>query len=325
VLSKRHTLVLALPLGASLLLAGCGGSSSSGGSGGTAGSGTGASSAPASSSAASGGAGASTGAGAGGGTNAAAAALVPSSVKGKGTLTVAADASYAPNEFFKPGTHTIVGMDVDLAQAIGKELGLKVNVVNQTFDSIIPGIQAGRYDLGMSSFTDTKKREQVVDFVTYFNAGTSFFVKQGSPQITSLDQLCGLSVAVEKGTTQADDGNAQSAKCTSAGKKPVKVDQYPDQGGANVALSSGRDSVAMADSPVAAYAVKQSNGAFQLSGSPYGTAPYGIAMPKGNAMAKAVQAALKALIADGTYKNILGTWGVQNGAITNPVINGAQS
>ena len=80
----------------------------------------------------------------------------------------------------------------------------------------------------------------------------------------------------------------------------------------------------MADSPVAAYQVKQSSGTFKLSGPPYGTAPYGIAIPKNNGMAKPVLAAMKHLIADGTYMKILTKWGVQAGAITNPVINGAQ-
>ncbi len=105
------------------------------------------------------------------------AALVPAAIKSKGTLTVAADASYAPNEFIGPDGHTVEGMDVDLMQALGGLMGLKVNVVNQTFDSIIPGLLAGKYDVGASSFTDTKAREKQVDFVDYFVAGESFFTK----------------------------------------------------------------------------------------------------------------------------------------------------
>jgi polar amino acid transport system substrate-binding protein len=76
---------------------------------------------------------------------------------------------------------------------------------------------------------------------------------------------------------------------------------------------------------VAAYLVKKSNGQFKLSGQPYGTAPYGVALPKGSGLAKPVLAALKTLIADGKYTAILKKWGVQQGAISNPVINGAQS
>jgi polar amino acid transport system substrate-binding protein len=251
------------------------------------------------------------------------AASVPSAVKSKGTLTVAADASYAPNEFIGPDGKTVIGMNADLAKALAGKLGLEARVVNATFDAIIPGLAANKYDLGMSSFTDTKEREETVDFVTYFSAGTSFFTKADGPAIETLDDLCGHKVAVEKGTTQADDSTAQSKKCTSAGKKAVKVLVYPDQNGANLALSSGRADVGMADSPVAAYQVKQSDGAFKLSGDSYGTAPYGIAIPKDNGMAEPVLGAVKALMEDGTYETILDKWGVSAGAIDDPQINGA--
>jgi polar amino acid transport system substrate-binding protein len=217
-------------------------------------------------------------------------------------------------------------MDADLAKALATTMGLKADVVNATFDSIIPGLASGKYDLGMSSFTDTKEREKTVDFVTYFSAGTSFFVKaQGGPTINGLADLCGHKVAVEKGTTQADDATAQGKKCKAAGKAGVNVLVFPDQNGANLALSSGRADVGMADSPPADYQVKKSNGQFKLVGEPYGTAPYGIAIPKGNGLAKPVLDALKAAMADGTYMTILKKWGIQDGAITNPVINGATS
>jgi polar amino acid transport system substrate-binding protein len=239
---------------------------------------------------------------------------------------VAADATYAPNEFIASNGKTVVGMDPDLAVALAGVMGVKVKVVNATFDSIIPGLQSGKYDLGMSSFTDTKARQKVVDFVTYFSAGTSFYVKaSGGPAISSLASLCGHKVAVEKGTTQQDDSTAQSAKCKKAGKAGVTVSTFPDQNGVNLALSSGRAEVAMADSPVAAYQVKQSHGTFKVSGKSYGTAPYGIAIPKGSGLAKPVHDALVVLIKNGKYKQILTKWGVQQGAISNPKINGAIS
>ncbi len=249
---------------------------------------------------------------------------VPAAVKAKGTLVVAADASYPPNEFIDTDGKTVVGMDADLATALAKVMGLKAKVSNATFDAIIPGIASKKYDLGMSSFTDTKEREATVDFVTYFSAGTSFYGNaSGGPSVAGLADLCGLKVAVEKGTTQADDATAQSKKCTSAGKDAATVSVFRDQSGANLALSSGRANLGMADSPVAAYIVKQSGGRFKLIGTPYGTAPYGIALPKDSGLAEPVQAALKALIADGTYKKILDTWGIADGAITTPEINGA--
>jgi len=254
--------------------------------------------------------------------------LVPAAVKAKGTLIVAADASYAPNEFFDKDGKTIIGTDADLAKALGQELGLNVTMQNVTFDSIIAGMAAGKYDLGMSSFTDTKKREETVDFVTYFSAGSSLMVKAGNPENLMPNDLslCGKTMAVEKGTVQeSTDIPADTQKCKAAGKPDVKTLSFDDQNGANLALSSGRADGVLADSPVADYAAKQSGGKFVITGQPYGTAPYGIAIPKGNGMAQAVLAALKVLISNGQYTQILTKWGIQDGAITNPVINGATS
>jgi polar amino acid transport system substrate-binding protein len=254
------------------------------------------------------------------------AAEVPKSIASKGTLVVASDATYAPMEFVASGGKTVVGVDADLAAAIGNVLGLKLKVVNATFDTIIPGIQSGKYDVGMSSFTDTKARQRVVDFVTYFSAGTSFYTKaSGGTAVKGLASLCGLTVSVENGTTEQSDATAQSAKCKKAGKAAVKVSAFPDQNAANLAISSGRAQVGMADSPVAAYIVKQSHGQFKLTGTSYGTAPYGIALKKGNGMAKPVLDAVKLLISNGKYKSILAKWGLQGGAISNPKINGAIS
>jgi polar amino acid transport system substrate-binding protein len=254
------------------------------------------------------------------------AAELPAAVKQKGSLTAAADATYPPNEFIGTDGHTVIGMDPQLAQELGRVMALKVRVVNATFDSIIPGLAAKKYDLGMSSFTDTKERQKTVDFVTYFSAGTSFYVKaQGGPAINSLRDLCGHKVAVEKGTTQASDATNQSKSCTASGKRPVTVLVFPDQNGANLAISSGRAEIGMADSPVAAYQVKKSGKRFKLVGHTYGTAPYGIAIPKGSGMDRAVLDALKVLIKKGDYGAIMKQWGLQAGAIANPAINAAVS
>jgi polar amino acid transport system substrate-binding protein len=255
-------------------------------------------------------------------------ALVPAGIKSKGTLTVASDASYAPNEFFASDGHTIIGMDADLSNALAAVMGLKAKVVNETFDGIIPGLAAGKYDMGASSFTDTKAREKVVNFVDYFSAGTSFITKaSGGTSVSGLADLCGKTVAVEKGTTEETDATAQGVKCKKGGKPNVTVLTFPDQNGANLALSSGRAQLVMADSPVASYAVKKSNGQFKLVGTTYGTAPYGLAVPKTGDLDKPVLAALKVLMSNGTYSKIMAKWGLQNGAISpaDVKINGATS
>jgi len=259
-------------------------------------------------------------------TSATIAAKVPAKYKSKGTLIVASDATYAPNEFIAPDGHTVIGMDPDLMKALAEVMGLKISVVNATFDTIIPGLAAGKFDVGASSFTDTKEREKTVEFVDYFTAGTSFYAKtSANPGVKTLADLCGKTVAVEKGTTEEEESEAQSGKCKKEGKKAVTVLVYPTQNEANLALSSGRAELGMADSPVAAYQVKESEGGFKLIGETYGAAPYGIALPKGSGLAEPMLAALKVVMASGTYLAILKKWGIESGALSNPKINGAIS
>ncbi|TWF97953.1 ABC transporter substrate-binding protein [Kitasatospora viridis] len=287
------------------LTAGCGSSGSSGGTGAK----PGASAIPAPSAVAS------------------LAALVPADVKAGGKLVVATDASYAPNEFKDAGGN-IVGMDVDLAKAIAQTLGLTADVQNATFDSIIPGMTAKKYQMSLSSFTDTKDREASVDMVTYFSAGTGTAVKKGNPSKVDPTDLCGKKVAVQTGTTQADEiKNTLNPACQKAGKPtiPNDGDKFDLQTDVTTALVSGRDDAMLADSPVVDYAVQQTGGQLQTLGDVTDTAPYGVVLPKGTDLTKAVQGAVQALMADGTYQAILTKWGVQAGAVTTSTIDGATS
>jgi polar amino acid transport system substrate-binding protein len=251
---------------------------------------------------------------------------LPPALANKSEIVIAADASYPPNEFFADDNKTIIGLDVDLGNALGQVLGKPVRFENAPFDSILPGLAAGKYDLGMSSFTDTKEREQTIDFVTYFTAGTSLMAKKGNPEGLNPDALCGKKVAVEKGTTQSDeDVPARSKTCTDAGKPAIQSLIFPDQGGANLALQSGRADGVLADSPVIAYQIKQSNGQFEQVGDPYATAPYGIAVPKGNGLAEPLLAPrLEDLGVDALRLHRLQR-GEQAGALATPGINGATS
>jgi polar amino acid transport system substrate-binding protein len=255
-------------------------------------------------------------------------ALVPSAIKSKGTLTVAADASYAPDEFIGPDGHTVIGMDADLATALAKVMGLKANVTNVTFAQIIPGLAAGKYDMGASSFTDTKLREKTVNFVDYANVGESFYTKaSGGKTIASINDICGLTVAVEATTTEQTDATAQSAKCKKAGKPAVNVLVFPNQNLGNLAVSDGRAQLGFSDTPVAGYQVTKTHGLFKLTGAAYAPAPYGLAIPKSSGLEKAVQAALLVLINNGTYTSIFNKWGLQSSVIpaSKVTINGAIS
>lgn len=306
-LSLRARSLAAVAAAAALVLAGCGGSSNGGGSGD------------------SGGESVSSGIK----KDSKLAAMVPDSVKSDGKVVVATDPSYAPMELVAKDGQTIVGVDPDLGKALGKILGVDFQFQKSTFDGIIPGLASGKFELGMSSFTDTKKREKVVDFVTYFKAGTILLVPSGNPDNLSVDDqsLCGTKVGAEKGTIQSDDDiPARSKKCKAEGQKPIDEKVYPDQNAVNLALATGRIDAALADSGVAGYMADKSSGKFETVGEPYATAPYGVAVPKNSGdLAKALQGAIQDLIDDGTYAKILKKWDAQQGAITTSKINVAKS
>jgi polar amino acid transport system substrate-binding protein len=242
---------------------------------------------------------------------------VADSIKSDGKLVVGTDPTYEPSEF-KDGSGKIVGFDVDLGVAIGKKLGLTTEFQESKFDAILPALGT-RYEIGMSSFTDNKEREKVVDFVTYFNAGTQWASKDAS---FDPDNPCGKKVAVQTGTVQdTDDLPAKQKKCAG---NAMQIQRYDDQSEATQAVVLGKADAVLADSPVMAGAVKKVGGGLSLVGEVYDAAPYGIAIPKNAGTTKdAILGAVKALVEDGTYKAILDKWGVSEGAITDPAINGA--
>lgn len=251
------------------------------------------------------------------------AAKVPAEVKSDGMIKIGTDSSYAPNEFLDTDGKTVIGFDVDLFNAVAAKLGLKTQWESAVFDAIIPGIQSGKYEMGISSFTINDERKKQVNMVSYFNAGTQWGTKKGNPSGVQPDNACGKKVAVQTNTAQdTDDLSKRQEKCKSAGKPAITIDRYQRQDQATAAVVSGKDDAMLADSPVLAYAVKQTNGQLELLGDIYDAAPYGYVVKKDQTeFAQAVADAVKALVTDGTYKTILDKWGVQAGAIDNPAVN----
>jgi polar amino acid transport system substrate-binding protein len=248
------------------------------------------------------------------------AGLVPEEIAARGTLTVGTDPTYAPNEF-QDDSNKIVGFDIDLFDAVAGKLGLTAEYQASTFDNIIPSVQAASYDVGVSSFTDNAEREEVVDMITYFEAGTQWAQAAGGD--VDPENACGLSVAVQTGTVQLEELTARAAECTAAGDQAIDILQFDDQGQATNSVILGQAEAVLADSPVMAYAVQQSNGALELTGEVYDAAPYGYVVAKDSGLSEALQAAVQSLIDDGTYAEILETWGLSDGAVSESEINGA--
>jgi polar amino acid transport system substrate-binding protein len=250
------------------------------------------------------------------------AALVPAKIKTAKKLIVGVNVPYSPNEYLQGGK--VVGFDVDLMDATAKVLGLTTDYRQADFSKIVPAIATGTYDIGMSSFTDNKEREKTVDFVTYFSAG----ILWGEPKGKTVDPLnaCGLTVAVQSTTTEeTDELPAKNKACKAAGKKPIKILSYENQDDAVNSVVLGKAAAFSADSPVTAYAIKQSGGKLQQAGDIMEAAPYGWPIAKGSTLVQAMQKAVQSLIDNGTYLQICQKWGVQAGAIKTAEVNGAIS
>jgi polar amino acid transport system substrate-binding protein len=250
------------------------------------------------------------------------AAKVPAAVKDDGVITVGSDTTYAPSEFLAEDGETVIGFDVDLFTLVAAKLGLDAEFQTAPFDSIIAGVGSGKYEVGVSSFTINPEREAQAAMVSYYSAGTQWSTKKGNPKQVDPDNACGLRIAVQKATVQVDDISARSEACTAAGEPAITIDQYDAQSDATAAVVSGKDDAGLADSPVMAYAVKQTNDQLELLGDVYDAAPYGYVVAKDQTeFAQALADAVRSLIDDGSYQEVLANWGVEDGAIADPTVN----
>ena len=247
--------------------------------------------------------------------------MLPDYVTKDGKLTVGMDTSYAPAEFLAADGKTPVGFDVDIAKALAGVFGLEADPETANFDSIIPAVGA-KYDIGISSFTVTKERLEAVDFVSHFNAGSAWAVQKGNPNKVDTSDLCGKKVAVQTATMQETEANKIAKQCEADGKDKLEVISSKLQTDVTTNVVTGKADVFYADSPVAGYAIAQTDGQLEMLGKVEGVAPEGIVIKKGDSqMDEAVQKAVQKLIDDGTYLKILKYWGVEDGAIETSEIN----
>ncbi|GHH89618.1 ABC transporter substrate-binding protein [Streptomyces capitiformicae] len=262
---------------------------------------------------------------------------LPASIRDKGVINVGSDIAYAPVEY-KDESGKVVGIDLDVAAAMGEQLGVEFEFQNATFDTLIGGLAAKRYDIAMSAMTDTKDRQEGidsdtgkkvgagVDFVDYFTAGVSLYTNKGDDQgIKTWDDLCGKTIAVQRNTFSHDLAKEQATKCKKDKKDELKIEDFATNPEAETRMRSKGADVVSADYPVAAYSVKTSGGGkyFEIVGDQVEAGPYGIAVAKENTeLRDALQAAVQAIIDNGEYEKIIKKWGVEDGAVTEAKING---
>ena len=263
------------------------------------------------------------------------ASVDPATLSQKGKLLICSDIPYPPMEYFDENGNP-TGSDIDIGNEIAKRLGLQAQIVNSVFDTIFAAVTSGKCDIILSDTNITADRQKQVSMIEYFQAGQSMLVAKGNPQnISTTTDMCGQSVAAESGTTEVDylqgtgdyKGKGLPVDCTKAGKKNPTVVIAQKDTDALQQLQAGKVAAYFADSPVAGYYVTQHADQFQLAGQVVEPAPVGIGIPCGasdctsaplSPLGQAVQTALKSMMADGTYTNILTKYNLQTGAVTLP-------
>lgn len=238
-------------------------------------------------------------------------ANLPARVQSNKKLVVGTSPTYKPVEFLEG--EKVSGLDIDLFDAVGERLGVEVEWKQSQFDQILIGIQAKKYDAGVSAFTVTPERTKTVNMVSYLSAGSLWTVQKGNPKKVEAGKPCGLTVAVQTGVVQEMEMKAAQSKC---GDNKINLLSFSDQGEATAALVTGRAQVMAADSPIALYAAKMNEGTIEQLGEPYDAAPYGAVVRKEDAeLADAMKDALEDLKESGHYDAILAKWNQNDGAI----------
>ena len=247
-------------------------------------------------------------------------AKLPESIKSAGVIKIGTDSSYPPNEFLAADGKTVEGFEVDLFNAVAQKFGVKTEWQSADFGTIITGVLGKKYDMGVSSFTINDERKQQVTMVSYFKAGTQWATAKGNPKGVDPDNACGKTVAVQANTVQdTDDLPVRQKEC---GSNKINILKYKLQDQATNAVVSGKADAMLADSPIVAYAAKQTNGKLETLGDIYEAAPYGVVIPKDQTeFGQAIVEAFNQMNADGSYKAALEKWGVEQGAITDFAVN----
>lgn len=251
-------------------------------------------------------------------------AMLPRSVRQAGVLTIGSDISHPPVEFRNAATGAVEGMDADLARAMGRKLGVRVRFVDVPFDDLIPELQAQHFDAIMSAMRDTPERRRNVAFIDYFLTWTSILVRGGNPErIHDLTDLCGKTVDMERRIGQRGVILRASMVCITQHRGAIEVLTVANDANALALLKSGRSVAHIADFPVAAHDARESRGLFEVVGRRFGIEAYGIGVRKDETpLMRALQGALRAVIADGEYARILRTWRLSVGALTAANVEG---
>lgn len=253
---------------------------------------------------------------------------LPEDIQSAGKVNIGTEALYPPFESFAEDNKTIVGLDPDLANALGQVLGIEVTMTHTAFDGLLTALDGGRFDLVMAAITDTTERQAKYDFVDYFTTGQAIVVKKGNPEkIAAIEDLCGKNVSVLVASTQEKLlGEFNGDQCAS---DKIKVTALPNDKDALLQVRTGRADASFTQDAVGRYNSRTIGGGnqFEVANSePVLPVPVGIVFTKDNTQLRdAFKAALEELIANGTYDQILAKNDLSGGANKDATINGGTS
>lgn len=239
------------------------------------------------------------------------------------TIVAAADPSLVPYNFLGDDGKTWDGLNIDLAAALSDKLGETITFESAGFDTIIPGLASGRYDMALTGMFDTLEREKTVDFVDYLAVENNFLTQKRFRDIADMDDLCGLTVGIPGGAFEASLLADASTKCTDAGSPAITVSEFADLDATVLALVSGRIDATPNDSAANAFILASNKDTLKVSGGYLNEGYFAAAFPKKSELTTKVQDAFNSIIADGTYATILTKWGIETRGLDEATINGA--
>lgn len=250
--------------------------------------------------------------------------LLPQKIKDAKKIVVGTSPDYAPAEFRADDLKTAIGYDMDLAKALGRVLGVEVEISGAEFATLLPGI-GSKYDIGISSFTIKEERTANYNMVSYITVGSSYATRKGNPDKFNPEDLCGTKIAVQTGTWQEEELTTFSETCTKDGKQAIEILKFGTQSDVTTNVAGGKAVAMYADSTVSAYAVKLTNGQLEVTGAVRDAAPQGIVVAKADAeLTAAIQKATQKLMDDGTWDKILTSWGTQEAGLKTAEVNPTQ-
>jgi len=250
------------------------------------------------------------------------AASVPDRLRTSG-LKVTTSVGYPPMEMVGTDGKTVIGVDASLSRALARVLGVDVSITDQEFNTQIPGLLTGRFDMVLSSMTDNAERRGTVSFVDYVRAGNAFLVQTGNPSAVKMPaDVCGKTISVVDNGSSMFLAQDMDKQCKADGKSAVNILKFDGDTEAILTVKSGRAAATITDYPVAVYRAAANQSGLEAVGISGGESPWGIGVDKKDAaFLSLTQKALQELIDSGAYGKILEAWGVQQMAVKSAVVN----